>query len=68
MVSRIWKEVVVAYFNVLSQHSPGKTKKNHEKSLPGWIASNPAKIQTGYLPVGLLLKNMSIPYDFSKLI
>jgi hypothetical protein len=27
---RIWKEVITAYFKILSWHSPGKTKENNE--------------------------------------
>jgi hypothetical protein len=28
----MWREVVVAYFNILSWHSPGATDRNNEKS------------------------------------
>jgi hypothetical protein len=31
MAGRIWKEVVIACFKVLSQHLPGSTEENHEK-------------------------------------
>jgi hypothetical protein len=31
-LERIWKEVVVAYFKVLSWHLPGGTEKNHKKT------------------------------------
>jgi hypothetical protein len=30
-LERVWKEVAMAKFNVLSQHLHGGTKKNHEK-------------------------------------
>jgi hypothetical protein len=29
-LERMWKEVVVPYFKVLSRQSPGGSKKNHE--------------------------------------
>jgi hypothetical protein len=29
-IEKIWKEVVVAYFKIMSQHLPGRTGKNHE--------------------------------------
>jgi hypothetical protein len=32
---RIWEEAVVAYFKLLSQHLPGRTEKNYEKSQSG---------------------------------
>jgi hypothetical protein len=28
-LGRIWKEVVMAYFNTVSQHLPAGTKENH---------------------------------------
>jgi hypothetical protein len=34
-LERIWKEVVVAYFEVLSQHLPGGGWKSHEKDQSG---------------------------------
>jgi hypothetical protein len=30
---RMWREAVMAYFEVLYQHLPGGTKKSHEKSV-----------------------------------
>jgi hypothetical protein len=30
---RIWKEVVVTYFKISSQHLFGETEKNHKKSV-----------------------------------
>jgi hypothetical protein len=40
-LERTWKGFAVAYFNMLSFHSSGKTKENHEqrqseKSSSGW--------------------------------
>jgi hypothetical protein len=32
------EELVVAYFNILSQHSPRGTKEKYEQFLSGWIA------------------------------
>jgi hypothetical protein len=32
-LERIWKEAVVAYFNVLSRHLPGEAEENYEKSV-----------------------------------
>jgi hypothetical protein len=29
----MWKEVIIAYFKVLSLQSPGRTEENQEKSL-----------------------------------
>jgi hypothetical protein len=30
-LEKIWKEAVMAYFKVLSWHSPGGTEENHDK-------------------------------------
>jgi hypothetical protein len=43
---RIWKEAVVAYFNILFQHSFGNGE-NPQKAQSG--KTNPAKIPIGYL-------------------
>jgi hypothetical protein len=39
-LQRIWKEDVVAYFKVLSQHSHGGTEENHELSLVSVLAKS----------------------------
>jgi len=28
----MWKDLVVAYFNILFQHLPGRAEENHDKS------------------------------------
>jgi hypothetical protein len=30
-LGKIWKETLMAYFKILSQNLPGKTKANHKK-------------------------------------
>jgi hypothetical protein len=35
-LERIWKDVVVAYFEVLSTHFPGETEETHEKLTGLW--------------------------------
>jgi hypothetical protein len=35
MSDEMWKEVVVFYFNMLSQHLPGATKENNAKPQSG---------------------------------
>jgi hypothetical protein len=42
MMKRVWKEAVVAYFKVLSQHLCGGTEENHKISV--LIAGLQAKI------------------------
>jgi hypothetical protein len=42
-LDRIFKEAVVAYFKVLSQHLPGGAKENHEKTFK--ILDIPAEIR-----------------------
>jgi hypothetical protein len=34
-LERIWKEVIVANFMVLCQHSPGRTEENYKKPESG---------------------------------
>jgi hypothetical protein len=34
-LGRMWKEAAVAYYEALSQNSPGGTEENHEKSQSG---------------------------------
>jgi hypothetical protein len=36
-LERMWKEVVMAYFEVLSQNFPGGSERHHEKPLSGWL-------------------------------
>jgi hypothetical protein len=38
--------MVMAYFKIISQRSPGEIEKSHIN--PARIAGNPAKIGTGY--------------------
>jgi hypothetical protein len=35
-LERIWKEVVMVEFKVLSQHVPGGTEEDHEKPQDSW--------------------------------
>lgn len=42
-----WKEVVVAYFEVLSMHLHGKTKERHDILS---FVSNPVEFRTQHLP------------------
>jgi hypothetical protein len=41
-LERIWKEVLVAWFMVLSQNLSGRTEEHNKKSV--WIAIPQAKI------------------------
>jgi hypothetical protein len=41
-----FRQVIMAYINVLSQYSPEENEEEHKKSVG--IASNPAETQTGY--------------------
>jgi hypothetical protein len=45
-LERMWKEAVVAYFKVLSRHSPGGTEEN-TKTLS---QDSLAELGAGYLP------------------
>jgi hypothetical protein len=40
-LKRMWKEVVMAKFKVLSQHLPVGTEENHEKPQSGQPVSGP---------------------------
>ena len=44
--TRVWKEAVVTYFEVLFQHLPGGTEDNHDKSEKGWSANHVNMVQT----------------------
>jgi hypothetical protein len=46
-LERMWKKAVVAYFKVLSRHSPGGTEENHE------ILSQDSRCPVRYLNTGL---------------
>jgi hypothetical protein len=37
---KIWKEVVIACFKVLSEHLPGGTEENHNLRIDGLQAKN----------------------------
>jgi hypothetical protein len=45
-MKNLWKEVILAYFKVLSWHSPAETEENHKKSQSGQQASQP-RFKTG---------------------
>jgi hypothetical protein len=38
-LERIWREVAVAYFEVLSQHSSERAEENHGRPLSGYPVS-----------------------------
>jgi hypothetical protein len=40
-LKRIWKEVIMASFEVLFQHLPGGTEKNHKKLQSGQPVPEP---------------------------
>jgi hypothetical protein len=40
-LERMWKEVLVDCFKVISRHSPGGTEKNHENPRSSWPVSGP---------------------------
>jgi hypothetical protein len=42
----MWKEAVMALFEVLSRYLPEKTKENHEKPASSWWFSRP-KLEAG---------------------
>jgi hypothetical protein len=46
-LERLWKDMVMTGFDILSWHLSGIAKKSHEN--PVRIAPVPAKIQTGHL-------------------
>jgi hypothetical protein len=50
-LERLWKDVVVTGFDILSWHLSGTAKEDHEN--PVRIAPVPAKIQTGHLNTSL---------------
>jgi hypothetical protein len=50
-LKRLWKDVVVTGFDILSWHLSETAKESHE--YPVGIAPVPAKIQTGHLNTSL---------------
>jgi hypothetical protein len=38
-LKRKWKGTVMTYFKVLSQHLPGRTEENHDKSQSGQMTT-----------------------------
>jgi hypothetical protein len=59
-LERMWKEMVVALFKVVSQHLPRKPEENREK--PVRIARTPTEILTPHLP-----NTSNKPYCFRQL-
>jgi hypothetical protein len=60
---QVWKESVVVYFEILSQHLPGGTEKNNNKT-PVRIICVPGWVRTGFSPRASQKHHLSCQLDF----
>jgi hypothetical protein len=61
----MWKEAVVAYFNILSRHFPGETEKTHENPPSGYPVSGP-KTKQECLPLDHDVRSFTFLYKMSS--
>jgi hypothetical protein len=53
-LERIWKEVITAYFKVVSRHLPGGTDENHENSQGSLSPGRDLRLRPSEYDVGVL--------------